>query len=197
MNRRQDLLDAALEAFSWDGFDGTPVSAIVGRAGLSKAAFTYHFATKDSLLIELASPLLDALDAIADTPVPDFPDGVRTLLGRYFDALAAQRRVAIWIDSDKSVLTHTVVGTRLAANNEKMRHLIAGSSRRDEQVAAAAVLGAIWRPVRNLTDVDITAHRSRILAAAMAAAGTARPVTGSPGPVGRRSETTKPQVTGL
>ncbi len=174
-SRRQDLLEAALDAFSRAGYDGTPVSAIVESAGMSKAAFTYHFATKESLLIELASPLLDALDEIAGSPVaPDWPDGVRELLGRYFDALAAHRRVAIWIDGDKSVLSHTVVGARLMANNTKMRHLLAGNRRRGEQVSAAAVLGAIWRPVRNLTDTDVVIHRSRILEAAMAAASTTR-----------------------
>lgn len=41
-SRRQDLLDAVLTAFTVDGYEGTPVSAIVEAAGMSKAAFTYH-----------------------------------------------------------------------------------------------------------------------------------------------------------
>jgi AcrR family transcriptional regulator len=172
-SRRRHLLGAALEAFTVDGYEGTPVSAIVAAAGMSKASFTYHFDTKDSLLIELVTPLLDALDDAAEEPDDlDWPDGMYTLLGRYFDALTAHRDIAIWIDGDKSVLNHPVVGARLTANNERMRRIIAGSHRPGPNVSAAAVLGAIWRPIRNLPATDIEAHRDEVLAAAMAAART-------------------------
>lgn len=172
-SRRQELLDAALEAFTINGYEGTPVSTIVEAAGMSKAAFTYHFDTKDSLLIELVTPLLDALDDAADNPEEiDWPDGMRTLLGRYLEALTTHRDVAIWIDGDKSVLNHPTVGPRLTANNRRMRRIIARSRRRGPNVSAAAALGAIWRPIRNLPATDIAAHRDEVLDAAMAAAQT-------------------------
>lgn len=169
-SRRQNLLDASLEAFIRSGYEGTPVSAIVGAAGMSKAAFTYHFGTKERLLLELVTPMLDALDRVVyETHDVDTPEGVRDLLGRYLDALIAHRRVAMWVDGDNSVLHHSEVGGRLTVNNEKMRGFIAGSRREADHVAAAAVLGALWRPIRNLSDTDLEAHRNELLNTAVAA----------------------------
>ena len=46
---RQKLLDAALEAFSENGFKGTSTRDIAARAGVHHPLITYHFSNKDRL----------------------------------------------------------------------------------------------------------------------------------------------------
>lgn len=148
-NRREDLLDAALEAFVQRGYEGTSVADLAGATGLSKAAFVYHFSSKEELLFELAEPLLDELDRVVeqhDSPHPDVPSLVET----YLDTLCAHRETAEWVDGDKSILNHGDLGRRLDANNRRVHRLIAGS--RPSKVAraqASAILGMLWRPIRN------------------------------------------------
>lgn len=46
---KQKLLDAALEAFSENGFKGTSTRDIAARAGVHHPLITYHFSNKDRL----------------------------------------------------------------------------------------------------------------------------------------------------
>ncbi len=46
---RQKLLDAALEAFSENGYKGTSTRDIAARAGVHHPLITYHFSNKDRL----------------------------------------------------------------------------------------------------------------------------------------------------
>ena len=137
------MLSAALAAFAQRGYEGTSISDLAEATGVSKAAFSYHFASKDDILVELASPLLTELEGLVDgvTGV-DLPNGVRELLLAYIDVLIDQRDVAIWIDGDKSVLNHPVIGPRLKKNNRVMRGLISGPNATNAvRVRASAVLG--------------------------------------------------------
>ena len=49
LRTRQKLLDAALEAFSENGFKGTSTRDIAARAGVHHPLITYHFSNKDKL----------------------------------------------------------------------------------------------------------------------------------------------------
>ena len=65
-NRREDLLDAALEAFVERGYEGTSIADLARATGLSKAAFVYHFASKEALYQEVFEHLLsDWFDRLA------------------------------------------------------------------------------------------------------------------------------------
>jgi hypothetical protein len=76
--------------------------------------------------------------------------------------------VAIWMDGDKSVDSHPTVGTRLRENNRRMRNLIAGEgATAATRIGASSVLGAIWRPIRNLTDIDVSEHKDELVSAAL------------------------------
>ena len=173
-NRRDDLLDAALKLFVEQGYDRTSVSALAEATGLTKAAFVYHFSSKEDLLFELSQPLLDELDTLLDQhqaePDPDEP--VRAVLDDYLDALCRHRDVAAWIDGDKSVLNHGDLGARLSANNRRAHRLLcrAHQPSRTDRARASAVLGMLWRPVRNgyLHD-DPTVKRAVVDLAAAAA----------------------------
>ncbi len=125
-NRRDVLLSAALEGFAQRGYDGTSVAELAAATGMSKAAVSYHFPTKNDLLHALADPLLDGLDALVERhpPAPTWPDGVRALLDDYLTTLTEHRQVAAWLDSDKAVLNHPQIGARLHRNTDRMRQAI-------------------------------------------------------------------------
>jgi AcrR family transcriptional regulator len=115
-NRRAALLTAALDAFARRGYDATSVAELAAATGMSKAAVSYHFRTKNDLLHAVADPLLDSLDALLERhpPVPRWPDQVLALLGDYLAALTEHRQVAAWVDSDKAVLNHPQIGAPAA-----------------------------------------------------------------------------------
>jgi AcrR family transcriptional regulator len=56
------ILDAALGCFSERGYDATGVAEICQRAGVSKGAFYYHFASKQAVFVALLEQWLVALD---------------------------------------------------------------------------------------------------------------------------------------
>ncbi len=177
VSRRDDLVRAALDAFSEQGYEATSVSRLAARTGLSKAAFSYHFVSKDSLLIEIASPLLAALREVErrHRGMPGWPDGVRALLADYIDVLMDHAGVVTWIDGDKSVLNHPALGEELRRSNAFMRRALAGGRRTERsRVQAAAVLGMLWRPLRNLDLRNVVRARDSLLDLAVEAVGTVR-----------------------
>lgn len=50
---RRAIVVAAAEEFDDVGYDGTPLSAILRRSGVTKGAFYFHFASKEALAIAL------------------------------------------------------------------------------------------------------------------------------------------------
>jgi AcrR family transcriptional regulator len=179
-NRRDALLRAALDGFGRRGYDATSVAELAAATGMSKAAVSYHFRTKDDLLHALADPLLDNLDALIERhpPRPHWPDEVRALLHDYLTALTDHSQVAAWIDSDKAVLNHPQIGARLHRNTERICHAITGSTADGAAtVRATAALGSLWRPIRTLPPAQLATHRDTLLHTAMAgcAPTTAQP----------------------
>jgi AcrR family transcriptional regulator len=170
-NRRDVLLAAALDSFTQRGYDATSVAELAAATGMSKAAVSYHFRTKNDLLHALAEPLLEELDALIDRhpTTPDWPGGVQALLEDYLTALTDHNQVAAWVDSDKAVLNHPQIGARLHRNTERMCHAITGSTADGAAtVRAMAALGSLWRPIRTLTPVQLATHSDALIYAAMA-----------------------------
>lgn len=148
-NRRPDLLKAALHAFVERGYEGTSVADLAAETGLSKAAFVYHFDSKEQLLFDLSAPLLDDLDHVVERHGAGDTEP-RTLISDYLDALCRHHHIAAWIDGDKSILNHGDLGSRLDANNRQIHRLLAGPRPNAMRRAqASAVLGMLWRPIRN------------------------------------------------
>ncbi len=74
-SRRQDLVAAAVELFSLQAWDFVTVADIVERAGMTPAAFYYHFSSREQLLEEVVQDfadewvtLVERLLAEADSP---------------------------------------------------------------------------------------------------------------------------------
>lgn len=59
---RERLMQAALASFAERGYDATGVAEICQRAGVSKGAFYYHFASKQALFLALLDQWLAALE---------------------------------------------------------------------------------------------------------------------------------------
>ena len=73
---QEKLLDAAIEAFSENGFKGTSTRDIAGRAGVHHPLITYHFKNKDQLWRESADRIFRAFNislvkAMAEVPEVD------------------------------------------------------------------------------------------------------------------------------
>jgi AcrR family transcriptional regulator len=55
---RRRLIDATLETLVRDGYQGTTVSSIVRRAGVSRGAHVHHFPSKNALILEATEDLM-------------------------------------------------------------------------------------------------------------------------------------------
>jgi len=51
---REDMIDAAIQAFAAKGFQGTTTREVAAAAGLTPASFYVHFKSKEDLLYEIA-----------------------------------------------------------------------------------------------------------------------------------------------
>jgi AcrR family transcriptional regulator len=176
-NRKDELLQAALQAFQQRGYDGTSVADIVEGLGMSKAALGYHVDSKEQLLFELVEPFIDEVEECLDgwPRHPSWPEEGREMLAAYLGVLLNHRSTVIWIDADKAVLQHPVLGKRLAETNRRVRESIRGDRRSSAaRLGASAVLGALWRPLRDQTDIDAARDRDVVLATAMAVVDTVR-----------------------
>ena len=58
-NTKQEILDAALELFSVQGFEATSISQLAGAVGIRKASLYSHFENKQAILDALVKDVLD------------------------------------------------------------------------------------------------------------------------------------------
>ena len=58
--RRQEIADAALRAFRRKGFHATSMAEIIAEAGLSAGAIYGHFPSKEALVVDVASRIVDS-----------------------------------------------------------------------------------------------------------------------------------------
>lgn len=88
--RRQQLLDAALEQFAANGYDGASIRDIAHRAGVTEALVYHYFRNKEHLFEEVlkarsfAPVLRRVLDDAGDAPVADV---LHQLLQEFLDLL--------------------------------------------------------------------------------------------------------------
>src|SRR4030065_551836 len=59
---RDNILDAATQLFSRNGYDATGVAEICQAAGVSKGAFYHHFPSKQAVFLDLLESWLATLD---------------------------------------------------------------------------------------------------------------------------------------
>lgn len=91
------ILDAALDLFVEQGFDGTSVREIAERVGTTKAALYYYFASKDEILMALHMRLHEMGRELAGT-LGDEPVTLETwrgLLRVLMDQMTSQRKLLL------------------------------------------------------------------------------------------------------
>jgi AcrR family transcriptional regulator len=59
-DRREELLEAALEEFTSKSYEDASLNSIIRKAGISKGTFYYHFKDKQALYLQLMQMLVDA-----------------------------------------------------------------------------------------------------------------------------------------
>jgi AcrR family transcriptional regulator len=95
---RARVLDAAVELFAQQGYDGTSVAQVVAAAGVAKGGFYHHFASKEALLYEVYGDLitrqLAAMDEIVARGAPP-AETLRELITDLVASTAASARPAL------------------------------------------------------------------------------------------------------
>jgi TetR/AcrR family transcriptional regulator len=144
---RRQLLAAALDEFSANGFAGTRVADIAARAGVNKQLINYYFDSKEGLYRELQRTWLQREATFSD---PDLP--LDELAARYLlDALRDPRlaRLLLWRGlSDSSEAPPDVTGD--SADLTSMRNRRSRGELADDLDPAAvllAVIGMVTAPV--------------------------------------------------
>src|SRR5581483_242208 len=95
---RSRVLDAAVELFAEQGYDGTSVAQVIGRAGVAKGGFYHHFASKEALLYEVYGDLITRqlanMEEILDRRLPP-ADTLRALIVDLVETTSASARPAL------------------------------------------------------------------------------------------------------
>ena len=114
--RRRQILDAALAAFSHDGYDKVSMARIAQDAGLTKGGVYFHFASKEQVFTATVEAELvrrwGALQNLA-TEVEDVPAGE-----------ALQRVISWWFASDgPNLLTPGILAACIAMDHPRAAFL--------------------------------------------------------------------------
>ncbi|QWT23754.1 TetR family transcriptional regulator [Subtercola sp. PAMC28395] len=91
-DRRELLLDAALAVIARLGVTGATTRAIVAEAGVSLASFHYAFESRDQLIAELVSRVIQGEEAVLSGVPPggvSMRDTIRHGLMQYFEVVKA------------------------------------------------------------------------------------------------------------
>jgi AcrR family transcriptional regulator len=114
-NTRADILAAALDLFTSQGYEATSLREIADRLGITKAALYYHFPAKEWLVVELTGPWLDGLeelvrpDASADDADSQRPEA---RIVAYVDLCIRHHAVLRLLSNDVTAQQHPDVGQR-------------------------------------------------------------------------------------
>jgi AcrR family transcriptional regulator len=65
------ILQAAVEEFALNGYEGASIDSIAKRAGVSKGGFYYHFTNKEVLLLEATAKLSQPIMVMMDKAMAD------------------------------------------------------------------------------------------------------------------------------
>jgi AcrR family transcriptional regulator len=106
VDTRQRILDAALDLFIEQGFDGTSLRQIAEQLGVTKAALYYHFESKDDILMALHMRLHEfgrvALLRMGEEPITMKLWG--ELLDEIVDQMLAQRKIFLMHERNQAAL---------------------------------------------------------------------------------------------
>lgn len=106
VDAKSRVLDAAVDLFARQGYDGTSVAQVISQAGVAKGGFYHHFTSKEALLYEVYGDLitrqLAAMDAILARNLQP-AETVRALIADLVESTAssAQQALVFWREQHK------------------------------------------------------------------------------------------------
>lgn len=147
--KRREILDAALRAFSRNGYRGTNLQSVAAAAGIGKSSIYHYFPTRDTLFQALMRHLLESEVALFDEVLA--ADGTAS---ERLEALIAgvEQVIEAWgktgpllIDCLQDKRGRKAVAGTLSHIHEPLRRLIAdgqraGEFRRGDPAAMATVV---------------------------------------------------------
>jgi AcrR family transcriptional regulator len=166
---RDRMLRCALELFTEHGYEGASIQMIAAGMGLSKAAVSYHFRTKEDLLTAVVEPAFSDLDAFFEKAGtgPLKPARRRDVIAEYVTLLIKHRGLLAFLakEGDRD---HPEPGlSQWQRVAERVEQLFGGDRQNltERIYFAAAVRGLAMAPVR-FTDVNDDDLREHLLQAA-------------------------------
>ncbi|MEU4293148.1 TetR family transcriptional regulator [Kribbella sp. NPDC026596] len=124
---RERLLTAALELFTERGYDGTSVSDIAARAGVTEMTFFRHFPGKASVLVD------DPYDPVIGAAIRQQPTSLDPI------SRAARGVRAAWRQVPRPSIAQVRVRLRIVAHTPALRASIAAGTAATEAVIAEAL----------------------------------------------------------
>lgn len=173
---RDRILLAALELFATRSYKAASMRQIAEEVGITKASLYHHFRSKQEILEELLTPLLNELDAVLTRAAGErgLAARRRQLLEESADALLDHRHVLSLLLHDTSVYGDDgfELSGRIVAWTERASELLAGGRGHwKDRVRAAQALAALADPISLFPEVSADQLRPELLNAAFTLLG--------------------------
>jgi AcrR family transcriptional regulator len=162
--RRDLLLDAALDLFAREGYAGTSIEALCQRAYVGNKAFYEHFSTKEACYLELLQrnthTIVDKVTAALDQLPADEEAGTRLVLTAFTEALLDDPRVAAITFGQSGGISPTIERQRRANRRQSAGIVLAVWGHYDgrrrpakrAEAMAIAVVGGLFDQISDALD---------------------------------------------
>lgn len=126
VDRRQQILEVALDVFAEEGFEGATTKAIAARADVTHGLIYFYFPSKEDLFTaacELqANAVLEQLDLAVEDDAEEGPEVVlRRAMVRLIEAAAAPRTASLFRVVSRTYMHGKPCGEAGDATRERMR----------------------------------------------------------------------------
>lgn len=145
---RDRVVDAALEAFARDGYNGVSMRDLAQALGIRAPSIYSHFASKSDLLSACLAPLMSRIDTLLSQapPVPATSADIEAWLSAVISALAEQPAAARILLTDPAMRQLAPLTTRLDEETYRLFAMLEVFGAAD-RLAATATFGAMFLPV--------------------------------------------------
>ncbi|WP_172652553.1 TetR/AcrR family transcriptional regulator [Rhodococcus opacus] len=138
---RAKLIDAAIELLGTNGYAGTTLVEIGRRAGLSRGLVTFHFGTKEQIMISVVTAIRERVQSTLVGDTYRGLDAIDQLVDNYLlgDANSGGSIRAMYVIIMESVTSSPGLRPAVAENNAVFRNLVIGwiaEAIEDRQIAS-------------------------------------------------------------
>lgn len=163
-NRRQELIEAALDCIENEGLQGATVRKVADYAGVTNGLIRFYFSSKDELIRAAYAALLEQIYASARVNIEDSQLPAKKRLRRFIEAtlsfpIVSPRTVLLWanflpltyideqmaaIRSDGYVETTNILQPLIKATLESNGQLVTEQESSRSAVKINAVIDGLW-----------------------------------------------------